>query len=373
MDLKILLVDDQPASVEPLRAELEKTRGTTVKVVNFDDFQAEISKFAPNLIVLDLAQGNPADENVPGTKIFEQIWSDNFCPLVIYTAVPDHLESDKRLPHPFVKLEKKGGGSVERVIAQIRQFEPHMSAVEKAGFEVQRVLNQALKEVAPRIFATTQDVDQQKEMLVRSARRRVAAAMDKELSTGGPPLRSWEHYLSPPTGPGHPLTGDIIRNHAGQADDPSQYAVILTPSCDLVSEGRRKPKVGKVLVARCKGVDRLLQEFASADRGNGAERKIKLRTILTRGHGQSCLPVPGLPGVFPSMAADFRDLELISHNEIADDGKPYDRIASVDSPFRELVAWAYVLCAARPGVPDRDYDAWVEEIVSMLPEPRVQA
>jgi len=69
------------------------------------------------------------------------------------------------------------------------------------------------------------------------------------------------------------------------------------------------------------------------------------------------------------MVADFRRLELINISQIGDGETEYVRVASVDNPFRELVAWAYILCAARPGLPDRDFDAWVEEVVLALPEP----
>ena len=40
----------------------------------------------------------------------------------------------------------------------------------------------------------------------------------------------------------------------------------------------------------------------------------------------------------------------------------YVRVASVDSPFREMVAWAYMQVAARPGLPERNWDAWADEV-----------
>jgi hypothetical protein len=211
-------------------------------------------------------------------------------------------------------------------------------------------LNQALKEVAPQIFENTKAEDERKEMLVRSARRRVAAAMDRELSTGGPNLRSWEHYLCPPTNLGHPLTGDIIRKRVGDRRDPSQYAVILTPSCDLASDAEREPKVEKALVAVCTGVQRIFEDLNLDINSKRKRLRERLRPTLAQGHASSCLPLPSLPGVFPPMAADFRKLELIDLKEIGNDQESYVRVASVDNPFRELVAWAYMMNAARPGL-----------------------
>src|SRR6266851_485375 len=102
------MVDDDATSVEPLRAELAQMADATVTVVNFQDFHKGIEETAPNIIVLDLAQGNPAEMNAPGVQTFEDIWNKRFCPLVVYTAVPELLDQDTRLSHPFIRLEPKG-------------------------------------------------------------------------------------------------------------------------------------------------------------------------------------------------------------------------------------------------------------------------
>jgi len=373
LGLRILVVDDEPESVQPLRAELEKLPDTKVGIVGFDDFQAAIERLAPQIIVLDLARGSPAEKDAPGIQTFEEIWQKKFCPLVVYTAVPDLLGDEPRLTHPFIKLQKKGSGSEERVIERIREFGPHLSALDEAGAEVGLALNRALRDVAPRIFENVKEAGQRKEMLVRSARRRVAAAMDKELSTGGPKLRSWEHYLCPPTNAAHLLTGDLIKRRDGHPGDPSQYALVLTPSCDLVISEKRKSKVEKVLVAVCTTVARLLDDLGLAENTKPERIREGLLPMLTQGHGGSSFPLPGLPGEFPAMAADFRNLELIDINDIGDAKKPWTRIASVDNPFRELVAWAYIANAARPGLPDRDFGSWADEIIAALPKPAIKA
>jgi CTP synthase len=363
------VVDDEPKSVQPLCAELEKSPDTTVAVVGFEDFQTAIEQLAPHIIVLDLARGSATEKDTPGVHTFDDIWQKRFCPLVVYTAVPELLGDEARLAHPFIKLQKKGSGSEERVIEHIREFGPHLSALDEAGAEVAVALNRALKDVAPRIFHNVKDAGQRKEMLVRSARRRVAAAMDKELSTGGPNLRSWEHYLCPPTNAAHLLTGDIIKKNDGDSRDPSQYALVLTPSCDLVVSEKRKPKVEKVLVAMCTTVARLRDDLGLTVSTKPERIREGLLPMLTQGHGGSAFPLPGLPGEFPAMAADFRRLDLISINDIGDTKKSWVRIASVDNPFRELVSWAYIMNSARPGLPDRDFGSWADEIIDALPKP----
>ena len=61
------------------------------------------------------------------------------------------------------------------------------------------------------------------------------------------------------------------------------------------------------------------------------------------------------------MVANLKNLRLIPLKEIPE---KFDRVASIDSPFRELVAWSYLQIACRPGLPDRDFSTWAEEILS---------
>jgi CTP synthase len=73
------------------------------------------------------------------------------------------------------------------------------------------------------------------------------------------------------------------------------------------------------------------------------------------------------------MSACLRDLELIPVDGIAGDAAKYLRVASVDSPFREQIAWAFVQIAGRPAVPDRDLEGWIEEIKSQVAEAKPKA
>ena len=79
-----------------------------------------------------------------------------------------------------------------------------------------------------------------------------------------------------------------------------------------------------------------------------------------------------MPFLFPACRGKFRQWQptceiwslFISKKSAArDSGRPFLRIASIDSPFRELVAWAYLQIACRPSLPDRDFDSWRDEIV----------
>jgi CTP synthase len=63
----------------------------------------------------------------------------------------------------------------------------------------------------------------------------------------------------------------------------------------------------------------------------------------------------------------LKDLEVIPYIAIrpANGGQAeFERIASIDSPFREQISWAFLSTVARPGMPDRDLASWAQQIAT---------
>jgi CheY-like chemotaxis protein len=363
MTMRILLIDDIPDSVAVIRDELTKELGCHCVIVGFEQAEESLETHDPHVVILDVLQGTGADAPTTGLETSKYIWEKKFCPLVFYTAHADEVGEEDHTNHPFRCVVKKGDKSEKEVLECIQRFAPQINALEDVGREIRWAMNGVLREIAPRIFERIADQSKRGDALIRSARRRVAAKMDDSLSTGDPNLMAWEFYLCPPVVE-HLLTGDLIRKRNGNKQDPASYAVILTPSCDLASSPTRPPKVTEALVSLCKGPDRLLEDLNLKNVSNWKESHTdKLLGLLRQGYSQSCLPLPELPGEFPPMTADFRSLQLIELSRIGANDEEYVRVASVDNPLRELVAWAYMLAAARPGLPDRDFVAWAKEII----------
>jgi len=368
MALRILIIDDDEESVAPLMAELEESLpGSNTRLANFDEAESQIDSHNPQIVVLDLLRQEGSETTPDGFEVRKYVWDKKFCPLVIYTAAPESLGDSDTPPHPFFHVIKKGSASEKAVLEKIRTFQPNIEALDAVAKELYWAMNGVLRQIAPTIFERIGSEPERQDALIRSARRRVAAKMDEALSTGDPGLRTWEFYLCPPVVEQHLLIGDIIRKRDGSKIDPASYRVILTPSCDLARSDTRPSKVTRALVAKCTGVGRLLKELKLPETGTWKpEHKNALIGTLNQGHSRTCLPLPALPGEFPSMIADLRNLELIELEAIGAD-KEWTRIASVDNPMRELTAWAYMSLAGRPGLPDRDYGAWVDEVIAARP------
>lgn len=371
--LKLLFIEDEPSSVEPVLSLIKREQADMqCQVSGFGEAEDEIASFRPDIVILDLLVGGASPEPEPeGLKTRDFIWDQHFCPIVVYSARPD-IHDEKNEAHPFVKSIQKGRDSPQRVLEALQELRPHVEALHGAEEHIQQSFALAMRDVAPDAFRFFDDAERCNDVILRAGRRRVAALMD-DLSARGDRLASWEQYLSPPIGPNIQL-GDILMKADGEKNDPASFRLVLTPSCDLVASDGRAPKVDNVLLARCISIEDALTRIQMKpgrkklkdEKELGAFRERLTKSILTQGYYKEMILLPSLEGKIPSMAADLRSLELLPLANIGSSGKAFLRIASIDSPFRELVSWAYLQIACRPGLPDRDFDAWCDEIVSLL-------
>ena len=364
--LRVLFIEDEPAVIDGIKKALEEQGLAECCVVKeLDRAEEALESFSPDVVILDIFRGPVADGDTAGLAACELIWDKHFCPIVVYSARPRDV-ADRIPQHPLVRSTQKGSGSDEEVLRHIAEFTPHIDALKAVNTDVRQRLRLVLRHVAPFAFAAKVPSDKVKDFLVRSARRRVAAMADEALEADATPLASWEHYVLPPLAV-HLLTGDIVRRKDGTADNPSDFAVILTPSCDLAQDADGEARGSKALVARCSDVRTICQEVGADETTKAKKLRERLPVFLSKGFGTLCVPLPALPNIFPSMAVVLRNLELIELERIGDgDECDYIRVASVDSPFREMIAWAYMQVAGRPGLPERDFGAWTEEILQAL-------
>lgn len=364
--LKLLFIEDQPAAIRSVRNLIEKEKKEIqCEEVGFEDAQEKIASFRPDIVILDLLVGgaSPGEKEPVGLQTRNFIWDNkHFCPIVIYSAQPE-VHDDDHDPHPFVKSIKKGSYTEQKVLSAVCEFLPHVHALKEAERAIANSFSVAMREVAPYAFEAFSDDTQRIDTITRSGRRRLAALMD-DPPANERSLASWEQYLFPPVSEDIQL-GDILRKDDAPRDDPASFRIVLTPSCDLATSEDRTPKIAKVLVARCCSIK---ESLALIGWEEIRENKLKERLpdILTQGYFKTIIPFPSLKNRIPTMAANLRDLELIPVKAIGESNKPFLRVASLDSPFRELISWAYMQTAGRPGLPDRAFDSWRKEIIDDL-------
>ena len=356
--IEVLFVEDEVDYIKPILDYIHrKAQDVKCTISEFDNAEEKIRSLRPNIVVLDLMEG-PMSDNNKGFAYLDFIWEQQFCPVIVHTGFSDVFEGSE---NPFVQLIKKGQDSPENLLEAIRCFEPHVRSLKEVDEHIRESFAFALRDVAPYAFDTFEEVKQRNDAIIRAGRRRLAALMDEHPGEGQV-LASWEQYLCPPISEDI-LLGDVLKKTDKEGTDPSLFRVVLSPSCDLVSSGGRKRKVDEILVAECCSTKRGLELMGL---GNIGVRKLKnlLDSTLSRGYFDTFMPLPALRSRIPTMLVNLRALELIPFCDVGSESERFQRVASLDSPFRELVSWAYMQVTGRPGVPDRDLESWRDEFVA---------
>ena len=371
--LKVLIIDDEKDLVDEIADSL-KEEAPQLVVEGCDDFMNSIDKlfeFQPHLIILDLFEGKPSENDNRGTEVHEHIWENLFRPIVVYSAQPDLITTE----HPLIKKVKKGQNGMRNVICQIKKLEPVIQAINEAEEHIKRKFAESLRDAAPNAYESLgSEHNDLTEIIVRTSRRRLAASMDQQTECAN--LEPWEIYLCPPIKNSSIQLGDILVKTESETDggsanvtsielDPSNYFIVLTPSCDLVESESQSPKVSKILVARCCGVNNFRAKTFNNIKENKFARSVRSE-VLTPGHKNGYVPLPKFSNKIPIMFANLRDLFLIPVDDVIAFGSnhQYQRVGSIDSPFREMIAWVYSNFTSRPGLPDRNFEDMVNDLTT---------
>ena len=368
--LKVMFIDDDPVSIEDaVQILIDNVCDLKHWEKNFEEGREDLNSLRPDIVVLDIWKGDPQMSEAKGADILEFVWKEQFCPVIIYSADSKIIEDVTDYDHPFVEVIKKGSGSDESVLKAVSDLRPQVEALREGEETIRKAFRQAMKEVAPYAFANFESTSEIVNTVVRSGRRRVAALMDEPLVDESR-LASWEQYLCPPVSQ-YLQSGDILKATDGNENVPTSFRVVLTPSCDMVDYPGRPAKVKEILVAKCCSMKEALIRtglFKDVKELDIESRQLEIskHPMLSQGYFNAIIPFPGLKGMIPTMAANLRNLELIAIDELKSVNPKFRRVASIDSPFRELVSWAYLQVSCRPGLPDRDSKSWSLEIVNSI-------
>lgn len=357
MSYKFLIIEDDELQIEALREALSSSfPNCLVAETGFAKSVVMLKDLRPDAVILDQSDaGSDVDASAPA---YDFVWNHNFCPLVIHSAYADVYDTPI---HPFRRYERKGVGSVDRVIAHLENFAEQIGGVRQLREEIDGRIATSLRQVSPLVWSEAAGAERS-EMLRRITRRRIAASLDSSAHDAN--IKAVEQFIYPPLEPTL-LTGDVLRLHVGQANDVNSYRVVLTPSCDLVVGGNRTP-VDEVLVARCVSVTD--QEILRRNNLQTASPQKIGKNFCGDSHTDMVV-LPKLHGAWPTMVLDLKRLELMERAKVGlsdVDGAvtEFVRVASMDSPFRERVAWRFVATCGRPGLPEFDRASLEQDIIA---------
>jgi hypothetical protein len=360
--MNILMIDDNLTSIQPAKDALE-SQGYTCEAINFSGFENAIKGKIPHIIILDMMEGTD-HEGKAGNGIYKEIWEKVFCPLIIYSANTDLFNVDN---HPLIEKVSKGSGTETVVMEKAKKFENCVIGIIKVKEEIEEVIKVVLKDMVPKITESSNLGEALAKDIQNMARRRISAYLDFSILSRDF-INPEEQYIFPALD-GSLKLGDILST-VDSDGSPETFRIVLTPSCDLYINKDRGAKVNKVLCAVCEDVEKLLKgkmQIISAQINDKAKEKLK--KVLTTGFFEEFVPMPKFSTIIPIMVANMKHLEIIDLNKIAvkdvekNEHTSYVRKISIDSPFREQISMAYMNTVCRPGVPDRDFDAWLKQML----------
>lgn len=369
--VRVLIIDDEESPRQTLRDTLTEEPGWVVEDHGFEVLEETLVRFRPDMVVLDLMEGNPLEGTDTGNRSFDQIRETWFCPVVVYSAFPN----EQHFGHQLVKTIFKGSGSDVQVRDRLAEFVPYARMIRSVHDDFDARIREALHDSVHALGEQmgTETNGAADSILARAVRRLVAARVDAGASANAT-LHAWERWIVPPLG-NHLLTADLLRLKQADWENQDAFRLVLTPSCDLAAGHGRQPKVEKVLVACCEPMKQFGRIQLQTGQRLSQRVQNQLSAILTEGMADNILPIPGFRGHVPLMVANLKRLELIEWSRIdlgvedneAEKANPeFCRVASTDSPFREMVVWAYLRVTGRPGVPDIDVEGWLTDISNDL-------
>ncbi|GHV37633.1 hypothetical protein AGMMS49546_06040 [Spirochaetia bacterium] len=347
--MNILLVDDDDNIYRKVSNGYKNDPG--VNIIPCNDFQ-EISKkqtlYKLDLIILDLNNGNPAlNDTEAGDKILKNIYSHYFLPIIIFSAWADDYDNPYK-DNYFVRNIKKGQGELrelKKVIKEYRDFIGKQNSItDKINLHISEIYRETYNNMVQN--NRSRKLTSKAEVFTHLIQRRLAASFDSNIESDS--IKPWEIYLYPPLG-NQLLAGDILKKKKANKEMPSSYKVILSPSCDLQSDVGRK-HIENVIVANFVPINEAVPKKTDIS-----------RKLLTTSSPERYIVFYELINIIPHMACDLKSIEIIKFDSIGK-GKDFERVLSIDSPFRESLIWSFLQVNGRPGLPDRDIDIWINDI-----------
>lgn len=363
--MRILFIEDNLDTIKGI-CDYAEDHDWQFEKCEFVHANEKIAIFDPELIVMDwMYDAEAIDE---GLSIFNNVYSDNFRPVIIFSAVASTIELPEDMKNtPLVEIIPKGDEEI--VIERINAWKPYITAVRNLKVDLNQSLLSSVQAIDNFLkMETPPGEDVIKYML----NKRTTYYFDKEYIGEEPP--AWIQYEYPPIQKSL-LVADILRVYSEKTNIsapgyPEEYRIVLTPSCDMA---RAKPGQ-TILVAKCTEAidfsDGIKLGENEAIESKGAQNKIeKISRFLNTGYNYSRVALPELPNKIPYLTINLKSIEQISLDEIAisekalNTTKKYFRVASIVSPFREQIVWAHMINSCRPGMPERDIKAWAKGIL----------
>lgn len=360
LDLNVLLVDDDPQTLQQLIRDLPSLFEDKDINVNIDpkDSFGEAMEAAINphvrydLVISDTYKGDFKEMNAAVTSMVTKYREGKFCPIVVYSTgpCPDSLDCSA-----FVCwADKSTSDGLENTIREVLDLgipqtarRLHDELDETAGDFLWGFLEKKWDKLNVAAKINT-------DVINRLIRRRAALILS-DLTPGKYAAINnkygLEYYIYPALDQPYFSLGDIVKSK-----DNQQLRVILTPHCHLYKQpNQATPKAEYILTVKTVPVKNVLGEKLQTTKSmEEAKQSGKLKD-WAQSPARTNKPPNGrhwyLPKFLeiPHLYCDFLQVESLSFNDL---NGSYERVATLLPPYAEALQECFSSFYGSVGIPD---------------------
>ena len=242
--MKVLMIEDNVSTIQGL-IDAVCDRGWEHLVASFDIAEESIYSFDPDVVVMDWMFDEEDVEK--GRPILERIVANEFRPVIVFSAhdLSTVLE-DILLKHRLIDFTRKGDDD-SKLAEKIDTWRDSALALSRMRHSMNEALIESAKVLD--VFQKMTAFPSPEIVSFMLSRRTIQYFEQAEVGEQPP---TWIQYVYPPM-MNNLLVADVLRIYSEEADQsqpgiPSEYCVVLTPSCDMVNHAEHG---FKVLVSHC--------------------------------------------------------------------------------------------------------------------------
>lgn len=343
-DMKILFFEDREEDIQGI-VDYCDDHGYEYFHDKFEDGSSRIEEYDPDIIVVDLKN---AQDHFEGCDILAKIWEHRFRPTCVFSGqIIESTIEQERYSSPLIEFITKG--DEKPVIDFIDRISPYIECIKEVQCETYR----AMRKSFDFFHLAMNDKITDTSIIAALCGNRIKTYFDNENSRNDMPI--WSQYVYPIMDE-QISTGDIImlKHSTEQTAIQKKFFIVLSQSCDIAHG-----KIDDILVAKCYDIENFLRKRYIAEDQYEMRTPDELKIILNAGFVNEFFPLPAIDGVIPNIAVNLKALKLIPKSQLSSN---YKKIASLSSPYKERLVWAYMQNACRPGVPDLAVEAWIDSL-----------
>lgn len=360
LDLNVLLVDDDPQTLEQLIRDLPslfEDKDINVNIDSKDSFdEAMEATINPHvrydLVISDTYKGDFKEMNAAVTNMVTKYREGKFCPIVVYSSGP---RPDSLACSAFVSwADKSTSDGLENTIKEVLDLGIPQTA-RKLHDELDETAGDFLWSFLEKNWEQL-DIDSgiNADVINRLIRRRAALIMS-DLTPGKYSAINnkygLDYYIYPALEQDYFSLGDIVKSKENQ-----QMRVILTPHCHLyIQPNQATPKAEFILTVKTMPAkDVLGEKLQTTKTMSETKQNKKLNTWSRSPAGTEKTPegrhwyLPKFLEI-PHLYCDFLQVESLSFDELSDS---YERVATLLPPYAEALQECFSSFYGSVGIPD---------------------